>query len=228
MRTPKLLSVVALVAMCLCAFAGGEINGKVIDSQTKETLPGAVVIFACQGNELYFTTNDNGLYYATNLPAGVYDISVSFMSQKTLVMKQVPLSNGEIRSNIDLTFDPTIKFDDIVVEGGKSRNPLMPTVITEGETYLPETLKHMAITKVTDIPLTGGTVQMEDGKTYVRGAREGAMSYYVDNCKLMGPPYVPVCGLDFFQSYPAYVPAKYGDCLGGVVVMETKSYFSLT
>ena len=38
---------------------------------------------------------------------------------------------------------------------------------------------------------------------------------------------VPSCAIQRMKIYTGGLPAKYGDTMGGVVVMETKSYFDL-
>jgi hypothetical protein len=68
----------------------------------------------------------------------------------------------------------------------------------------------------------------ETGQLYFRGARPESMGYYTDGVKqqdvLRG---VPGSSIGSMTVYVGGIPAKYGDITGGVVVIETKSYFDL-
>lgn len=55
----------------------GSIEGYVYDDSTKETLIGATVIIA--ENNMSTTTNTFGKYFFTDLPGGIYNITVSFL-----------------------------------------------------------------------------------------------------------------------------------------------------
>ena len=63
---------------------------------------------------------------------------------------------------------------------------------------------------------------------YFRGARPENMCYYVDGMKvsdrLSG---VPSEAINSISVYTGGLPAKYGDVTGGVIAIETKSYFDL-
>ena len=68
----------------------------------------------------------------------------------------------------------------------------------------------------------------ENGELYFRGSRNGASVYYVDGIKLQGAlANLPARSYGSIQVYTGGVPAKYGDTTGGVVAIETQSYFSL-
>ena len=62
---------------------------------------------------------------------------------------------------------------------------------------------------------------------YFRGSRSGSVQYIVDGMKgLQGTIKVPSGAIGEMSIYTGGLPAKYGDVLGGVIVIETKSYFS--
>jgi hypothetical protein len=60
-----------------------------------------------------------------------------------------------------------------------------------------------------------------------RGARKGDMIYMIDGIKANDVVNVPSVSIGNMMVYTGALPAKYGDTLGGVVVVETKSYFDL-
>jgi hypothetical protein len=67
----------------------------------------------------------------------------------------------------------------------------------------------------------------DDGQLVFRGARKGDMIYMMDGVKMNAVSKVPSCSIGEMMVYTGGIPAKYGDTTGGVVVMETKSYFDL-
>jgi outer membrane receptor protein involved in Fe transport len=62
---------------------------------------------------------------------------------------------------------------------------------------------------------------------YFRGSRTDAMCYFVDGVKMTRLSGVPPDAINSISVYTGGLPAKYGDVTGGVVAIETKSYFDL-
>jgi hypothetical protein len=67
----------------------------------------------------------------------------------------------------------------------------------------------------------------EDGQLMFRGARKGDMIYVLDGIKCNEVFNVPSCSISRMMVYTGGLPAKYGDTLGGAIVVETKGYFEL-
>ena len=75
----RIICALLLVATMLSvAFAGsGKISGHVVDAQTNEPLIGASVLIV--GTTLGASVDIEGKYVILNVPAGVYDMKVSFI-----------------------------------------------------------------------------------------------------------------------------------------------------
>ena len=67
----------------------------------------------------------------------------------------------------------------------------------------------------------------DDGELMFRGARKGDMIYVLDGVKLQDVYNVPSCSINSMMVYTGGLPAKYGDTLGGAIVVETYGYFDL-
>jgi hypothetical protein len=67
----------------------------------------------------------------------------------------------------------------------------------------------------------------DDGELMFRGARKGDMIYVLDGIKSNEVFNVPSCAIGKMMVYTGGLPAKYGDTLGGAIILETKSYFDL-
>jgi hypothetical protein len=79
----------------------GYIAGKVIDSETGEGLPGAVV--KIPGTMYSYNTDDEGGYVLRNLPQGTYEIQVSYISYHVQTLTGLKVSPGkETKANISL------------------------------------------------------------------------------------------------------------------------------
>ena len=67
----------------------------------------------------------------------------------------------------------------------------------------------------------------DDGELSFRGSRKGDMIYVIDGIKCPEVFNVPSCSISKMMVYTGGLPAKYGDTLGGAIVVETKGYFEL-
>ncbi len=230
MRTTKtmLRGAVALLLFLsfhssFASYAGGSIMGQVVDPVSKEPVSDATVVLDCQGNQKMFFTNEKGFYYASNIPAGVYTISISYMSNRTTI-ENFKIGNDEVReANAEL--NASVNIGEVVKKEYRVAliDPLQPQGV---RTIEREDIKHMPIQKLSQIQESmPGTIDA-NGQFYVRGARAGALSYYIDGARVMGSADIPLCGLDTYRSYTGFLPPKYGDCTGGAVVMETRNFFT--
>ena len=207
--------------------AAGSIMGRVTDPQTKKPVGDVTVSVECQGFSKPFFTNDSGYYYASNIPAGVYTVGASFQG-KTSVVTGVKLGNDDVKQ-VDLEIAAAIELKGAEVKTKRLiyQTPLIDPLNPTSVTLTPKVLKDQGIQKVSDAgELLGGGAVKINGDYYVRGARAGSLSYYIDGCKIMGTPDIPLCGLAVYTSYNGFIPPKYGDTTGGVVVIETRSYFT--
>jgi hypothetical protein len=225
-RAAGLMLLICAFQFSFAGFTGGSIMGRVVDPETKLPVADATVILENEGTQKVYTTNEQGYYYASNIPAGVYTITVTYMSNHT-TLEPVSVSNDE-QATVDINFSTSVGMKTVVIASAATKiterlfDPADPTR---------DILKGSDIRK-TPITVISGIAEFKSGVVksgkdyYVRGARAGGLAYYIDGGKVMGSPDIPLCGLDTYRMYDGYIPAKYGDALGGVVVIETRNYFS--
>ena len=91
----KTIFTLSLIFFIINAFAGsaGEINGKVIDEKTGEELPGANIVIT--GTTVGTISDLDGNFSLSNLQPGVYDITCSFISYKSVTIRNVVVKQGE-------------------------------------------------------------------------------------------------------------------------------------
>jgi len=197
--------------------------GRVTDPVTKAPAGGVTVVLECLGNQTAVTTNDSGYYYASNLPSGIYTVTAAYMSNHSVVtgVKVV----GDEQKVVDVEISIGIDVLDVPITA--YRDPLIdPYKITTATIQRDEFTKE-PITRVADITAQQVGVTEINGVFFVRGAREGSLVYYIDGGKVMDAAgSIPLCGLETYSIYTGFIPPKYGDTVGGVVVLETRNYFT--
>jgi hypothetical protein len=198
---------------------GGSVMGRVTDPDTKAPAADVTVVFECQGSQKAFITNDSGYYYTSNLPVGVYIVTASYMSTHAIV-KNVIIGDDD-QKVVDIKLSAAVQGKDVVIDG----NPLIDPIGGDKKTLRREDFINTPITKIADITATQPGVTDINGVFYVKGAREGSLTYYIDGSPAMIAD-IPLCGLGTYTIYTGFVPVKYGNTVGGVVVMETRNFFS--
>lgn len=212
----------------LLAQSFGEIHGKVVD---ENGAPAEFVSVAAeQGQQHYGTeTDSDGSFVLKPLPAGTYDLTVTAMGKDKKVITGVrvdpdlintlpTIQVGSMLGTVDVIAwkDPLIRKDD------PARITITPAMI-EKNAVRKDPVKMIS-------QLTGGGVYKapNSDELYFRGSRAGAMAYYVDGVKVTGHlTGVNSNAIAAVNVYTGGLPAKYGDVTGGVVAIETKSYFDL-
>lgn len=208
----------------------GSIEGKLLD-ENGDPLP-FVSVMAGQGGSSWSATSDiDGRFTVKPLPAGVYAI-------RTVAMNVDHTEEGVI-----VTPDHITSMGDLVLKNMKE----LPAVFVEKRTWVPKLIDrdHPEVIKIfhtqfKNSPLTKnpvalveayapGVIKARNGDgLYFRGARAENMCYYVDGMKLGSSlSGLPNKAINSFSVYTGGVPAKYGDVTGGIVAIETKSYFDL-
>lgn len=228
---------IALMVLMLPAVNGlfaqsspGEIQGKVFD---KKDVPSysALIWVESKGDLIKTGVDDDGRFVLKPLDAGNYTVhvknetdtfkfNVTVNSNEIFRLPTIDFSSEEFKSTQMDEFtkihyiDPLIRIDQASMEIMRAKE-----------------LEHSPAKR--DIrqiigSQTSGVKVTESGDAYVRGSRADAIIYFVDGVKLLeGFKSPPASAISSVAVYTGGVPAKYGDCTGGVVVVETKNYFSL-
>ncbi|MBN2731261.1 MAG: SusC/RagA family TonB-linked outer membrane protein [Balneolaceae bacterium] len=114
----KLLTLTAVVVCALvmtsAAFAQGTITGTITDAQTGETIPGANVFIPELGQGA--STDAEGQYTINNVPAGTYNMRITFVGYKT-INRSVDVDAGE-ETVLNITLEADVfGLDEVVVTG---------------------------------------------------------------------------------------------------------------
>ena len=201
----------------------GAIKGKITDKTTGESVPFANVV-AERGGKLAGggTTDFDGNYTIKPISPGKYNIKVTFVGYKTILLT-------------DLIVTPdAITFQDLkmasaaeelgVVEVIGYEVPLFNKGDTKsGETVTREDIARMPSRSALGVAATvGGVFQSSNGDINIRGARDAATTIYIDGVKVRGSSGIPQSAIDQISVVTGGIPAKYGDATGGIINITTR------
>ncbi|MFN8278358.1 MAG: carboxypeptidase-like regulatory domain-containing protein [Chitinophagales bacterium] len=99
-----LFTLVAALGFAAAAIAGGTITGKVLDANNAEALIGATVVL--EGTTQGVATDIDGNFTLLDLPAGSYNLVVSYIGYQQKTERQVAVVNGQT-TTVSLALKPT-------------------------------------------------------------------------------------------------------------------------
>lgn len=226
----KTMITIALALLVGSAFAQnnfGTIKGKVLDSITGQPIFSAQVWVMSNGSKVGTITDFDGKYTIKPLPAGTYDLNIKSIEygegkQVGLIVKSDQIAFAD---DMNMTEGSTMK--EFVFETSMI-NPEETKLISIGSKEIARLPVRTNINKIMQTMSSELKVSDDGKEVYFRGARNGDVIYMVDGVKIQGSaPSLPSSGIGRMSVYTGGVPAKYGDTMGGVVVIETKSYFDM-
>lgn len=204
----------------------GDIVGTVVDANSGEKIFNARAVVEDNGRKYQALSDPDGRFRIPAIPSGKYTLYIIYLKDTmNNIVADVPM---EAYCNLgNIQFEPHVKvFKDIKI------NPNMRLVF--GDLPIKELtandikrspnkfdIKTLAISMSTDIRMD------EDGQLMFRGARKGDMIYILDGIKSSEVFNVPSCSISKMMVFTGGLPAKYGDTLGGAIVVESKGYFEL-
>jgi hypothetical protein len=207
----------------------GEVIGTVVEKGSGNAVYGAQVFILDQGNKYQAMTDADGRFRISAIPAGRYFVNIKYFGDTmSRIEAKVPMDGfanlGTVRFESGvleiLAVDVVANDGSIKLEYGEL--PIRELTADEiDKSPLKFDVKGLVSSMSSEVRLT------EDGELVFRGARKGDMIYLMDGVKSRDVGSVPGSAIGRMMVYTGGLPAKYGDTLGGVVVMETKSYFDL-
>lgn len=208
----------------------GTIKGIVKDRETGEPVPFASVYVEMGGVKIGDVTDFDGKYTVKPLNSGVHTVHVSYVGYNKVEMSDVEITPGQIAFvNVDVT--KNIQLGVVVIERSKYEIPLINQHEPYVQAILPEELKYSPnrLEPIKVVATLPGVKLADNGRdVYIRGARPQSTQFITDGMKsITGSIGIPGQAIGSIKVYTGGVPSQYGDVSGGVIVVETKSYFDL-
>lgn len=208
----------------------GSIKGNIIDGDTNEPMPSATVVIKA-GDMVKGTASDSdGTFSISNLIPGDYIVEISFIGYQTIRFPKVTVKSGGLTPLVDIVLNSgSLAIDEVIliektniIDYGDDSKINLDAKELEN---LPVQRNFGSIVKAmsTEVKVS------EDGtEIHFRGARSDATAMMIDGVKVTGTnSNLPGAGIGNFRIFSGGVPAEYGDFTGGIIVVESKDYFSL-
>ncbi len=203
----------------ILVFAAGKIRGKVTDAGTGEPLVGANVVVV--GTQMGAASNVSGEFVILNVPAGTFTIRTSYVGYQTITISNVRV-NADITINQDFALPVegvTVGLVEIVAERPLIQRNTTNTVRITTQ----EDMNGLPVRGVQNILALQAGVVSQGGNLYVRGGRNGEVSYYVDGAPTTNPLFntssvsVVQEGVEEIQLQAGGYTAEYGGSNSGIV-----------
>ena len=220
-----------LGALLLCFFgnaqtATGTIYGTIWNADSTDVVPGAKVWIETANGKIGTSADFNGKFTLDGLKPGNYNVSAKAVSSGEMIYNNVKVHpDGLTKLEVVLKNDNML--DPVVIDGTGIKletdiiSYRIPTADIKKSPYIRDPLALLAG--------TASDIQMPEGSNQpiIRGSRPGDAIYYIDGVKMTGMSSLPGVAIGGVQAYTGGIPAKYGDTTGGVIMVESVSYFDL-
>ncbi|MFP5471656.1 MAG: carboxypeptidase-like regulatory domain-containing protein [Bacteroidia bacterium] len=224
-RLKILLSTLLLTSAVFAQDNSGEIHGKLLDVDTKEPLSYMPVYVKNGNNKIGAQTNDEGKFVIKPLPVGTYVLYTMTLDGKEQALRSdIIVKPNSIAFAKDVLASP-VYLDTLVVKPEeKIIDPEETSVITmDAKTIGESAAKRNPAALIST--MNSGIKIDDDNNLYLRGARQNDMLIIMDGVKMRGLPSLPATAYESISAYLGGLPAKYGDTMGGAIIIESKSYF---
>lgn len=232
MKKWMVIAAVLLAGQSFAQQALGEVIGSVVEKGTVIPVVDARVYIEDNGRVYQAKTDLDGRFRISAIPSGTHIMNIRlFEDTMKNIIVDVPMDGFYNAGAIEFTTAMAIVNKEGVSVTARNKNEIklidgnlpVKTLSAEEIDKSPQkfNLKGLVASMTSDVRMT------EDGELVFRGARKGDMIYLIDGVKTRNAGSVPGVSIGRMMVYTGGLPAKYGDTLGGVVVMESKSYFDL-
>lgn len=219
----KIIMIVCLAfAGIASAQTGGTVMGKLYNADSTELIPFTIIRLEVAGEIVSTKTDINGKYKFSAVKPGVCNLKAeSALYGKKEVNGIVATSDGISKVNVYLTN----QMETVVVTWKKPKLDIDNTFKIDAQDLVHNINQQSPLDMLANS--NSEITKTANNELIIRGSRAGDVIYYVDGVKMNTMQGLPGAAIGGMTVFTGGVPAKYGDTTGGVVVLETKSYFDL-
>tara|TARA_B100000809_G_scaffold86452_1_gene84856 strand:+ start:13767 stop:14471 length:705 start_codon:yes stop_codon:yes gene_type:complete len=227
-KITTLITIILFISSSLFAQLG-EIKGIVKDEKGQPIWDVSVYV-EYAGSVIGDATDFDGKYTIKPLNPGVYTVITKMTGFAPIKTKEVLVTSGNIayvNSEMIATAEelPEFKVVTHVIPLLSIAEPGVQHIIPKA--FKQSVHKNNPIKAITS--MTAGVTLAPNGKdVYIRGARPTSTQFITDGMKsITGDIGIPGLAVGSIKVYTGGIPSNYGDVTGGVIVVETTSYFDL-
>lgn len=223
-----LLAITALSVSSILTAQTSTIKGTVVDEKGAPMLFVPIGIMEDTTIIASTTTDEHGEFTLKQVVPGSYNVKATQVGYDIPVIRNVK-ANSNQTAYVNISMNPSAN---VLIQVEVFATYTEPIIKPEFSTVTPISMEQIeqSATGKTDIigmitVMTPAILPTPDGKDiYMRGSRQGSTAYYVDGNRTMSVPDVPGMGIASMEVLTGGVPAQYGDCTGGLVIITTKEY----
>lgn len=201
----------------------GTIMGYIYGPDSTTVMPFATVWVDYNGGKLGVKSDVRGKYKISAVKPGVYNLHAeSSLKGKSTMSGLNVFSESIANQDLYLSGSDTLPVFHVYPKR-KLPSDHVSTIDLERIKTSPniQNPNQMVVDNNSDVKITS------DNKLIIRGSRPGDVIYFVDGVKQNTMQTVPGVAIGSISVYTGGIPAKYGDTTGGVIILNTKSYFDL-
>jgi Ca2+-binding RTX toxin-like protein len=225
----SLIAAVLFINLGMTQGSFGDIQGQLFENPDTERPAIFAKVWVERGASRFGAdTDETGRFKINSIPTGMYVLKVNYLNDTishTIYAKVLTdgIANlGRINFNDKVTevegvdiihfTEPLITFD-----FGQERINSLDIAQSASK----NDIKTLISSRNSDIKVDA------DGQMMIRGSRGNDLIHYIDGVKMNEVQTIPSSAIGAVTVYTSAIPAKYGDTTGGVIIMETKSYYDL-
>lgn len=232
----------SLVLVCIMLFANtiaqtGKIEGVITDKNTNETLPGANVVI--EGTTLGAIADFDGRFVINNVKPGTYNISVSFISYKSILLQSVKVEADKtttLNTNLEEVSVTLQNVEVVAVKRGGSEISMINSIKTNQ--VVASGISSQQIMRSQDrdasevVKRVPGITIIDDRFIVVRGLNQRYNNVWLNNSatpssetdiKAFSFDVIPSSQIENIMIYKSPAPEIPADFAGGFVKIYTKN-----
>ncbi len=206
--------------------SSGKITGSITNKSNGEKLPGVNIIV--KGTYYGTAADKNGEFTILNMSSGVYDIQISMIGYKGLILTGIKVVKGETNFlNIEMEETVLAAGEEVVVIGEKSIIDVDNT--SSSVTYGSDEITGKIAESVSDIISDEVGVVESDNEIHIRGGRVDESQFIVDGLSLKDPLtgavnnlYVNPNAIEELNFISGGFSAEYGQAMSGIIDVQLK------
>ncbi len=209
--------------------AVGDIQGQLFEDPEGNRPAMFAKVWVERGNTKFGSdTDENGRFKINSIPTGMYVLKINYLSDSIsqTIYANVVADGIENLGRINF-YEEVIELEGVDKIG--YREPLISfdfgqeriSSLDISQSAVKNDINALIMSRNSDIKVDA------EGKMMIRGSRGNNLVSYIDGVKMNEVKSIPSAAIGAITIYSSAIPAKYGDTTGGVIIIETKSYYDL-